>query len=67
MSLNGAEVRKILEDIVGQIVLDWDKKLERLAERNADRADEIRGLQGRVDRLERIIERIGKAALQEKP
>ena len=67
MTMTGGDVRKILEDIVEKIVLDWDKKLERLAERNADRADEIRELRGRVERLEQIIERIGKDALQEKP
>jgi hypothetical protein len=65
--VTGAKVREILEDIVGKITADWDKKLAHIASRLKTQNEAQGDLRGRVDRLERILDRIGKAALQEKP
>jgi len=49
------------------VVEDWDKKLAHIASRMKTQNEAQGDLRVRVDRLERILDRIGKAALQEKP
>lgn len=65
--VTGAQVRTMLEEIVGKVTKVWDERLARVFELHQGDRTDIRALQARVHRLERIIERMGKAALQEKP
>jgi len=67
MGVTGAEMRAMLEEIVKKVVEDWDKKLAHIASRMKTQNEAQGDLRVRVDRLERILDRIGKAALQEKP
>jgi len=62
-----AKMREILEEIVGKVNEDWDKKLQHLATRERERFQDLRKLECRTQRLERILERIGTTLLREQP
>jgi hypothetical protein len=66
-AITGAEMRTMLEEIVGKVTKDWDERLARIWERQQHSNQEYLELKQRVYRLEKIVERMGKAALQEKP
>ena len=67
LKVTGAQVKVMLEEIVFKVTEDWSKKLAHLADRNRAREQEIRDLRARVARLEKIIDLIGRASLQERP
>lgn len=64
--VTGAQVRKMLEEIVGKVTDEWSNRFERMHETHQKTYAEVRELRARVHHLEKTLERIGKAALQER-
>jgi len=54
--VTGAQVSKMLDKIVHQVLDEWTEKFGRVAENNQKTLAEVRELRGRIHRLETIID-----------
>ena len=66
LNLTGEEVTKLFHDAFDPVWAEWEKKLERQAELALALDGEVTQLRARVYRLESLLERMGKIALQER-
>lgn len=66
MSVTGAQVRTMLEEIVHKVVNEWTERFGRVQERQSQQYRELVELRARVQHLEKLVKRIGTVALQER-